>query len=83
MQFNTNLDTLATDFNDTTNETIEENNETTVSEEPGTFLLAWFLIFLFIGLYIICTLKRYPEITARTDDIYRFMFLANNGISVA
>ena len=83
LQFDTNLDTLATDFNDTTNETIEENNETTISEDPGTYLLAWFLIFLFIGLYIICTMKRYPEISNRTDDVYKFMFLANNGILVA
>ena len=82
LQFNTNLDTLATDFNDTTNETIEENNETTISEDPGTYLLAWFFIFFFIGLYIICTMKRYPEISDRTDDVYKFMFLANNGILV-
>ena len=26
---------------------------------------------------------RYPEISERTDDVYKFMFFANNGILVA
>ena len=59
------------------------SNNTNAAEEPGTYLLAWFTIFFFMGLYIICTMKQYPEIASRTDDVWKFMFFANNGILVA
>ena len=59
------------------------SNAPSFAEEPGTYLLAWFTIFFFMGLYIICTMKQYPEIASRTDDVWKFMFFANNGILVA
>ena len=69
---------------DSTDIAEEENSDSTsISEDPGSYLLAWFVIFFFIGLYIICTMGRYPEISERTDDVYKFMFFANNGILVA
>ena len=66
-----------------TNNTNSTDDSTSVSEDPGTYLLAWFIIFFFIGAYIICTMKKYPEISNRTDDVWKFMFFANNGILVA
>ena len=66
------------------NTTEEENSSlTSITEDPGSYLLGWFVIFFFIGLYIICSMKRYPEISNRADDVYKFMFFANNGILVA
>lgn len=60
-------------------------NDTTTSaaEDPGSYLLGWFFIFFFMGLYIICSMKKYPSIADRTDDVWKFMFFANNGILVA
>ena len=65
-------------YNNTSNTT-----STSVSEDPGSYLLAWFFIFFFMGLYIICSMKKYPSIANRTDDVWKFMFFANNGILVA
>ena len=59
------------------------DDSTNFSEDPGSYLLAWLVIFFFIGTYIVCTMKRYPEINNRTDDVWKFMFFANNGILVA
>ena len=66
-----------------TNNYNSTDDSTSVSEDPGAYLLAWFIIFFFIGAYIVCTMKRYPEISNRTDDVWKFMFFANNGILVA
>ena len=52
------------------------------AKDPGSYLLGWFFIFFFMGLYIICSMKKYPEIANRTDDVWKFMFFANNGILV-
>ena len=52
------------------------------AEDPGFYLLGWFIIFFFMGLYIVCSMKNYPEIANRTDDVWKFMFFANNGILV-
>jgi hypothetical protein len=75
------------DYDDTNNynEQKKETNETKTNfeEDPGTFLLAWFFIFFFMGLYIICVMKKYEETAKRTDDVWKFMFFANNGILVA
>ena len=75
------------DYEDTNNynEQKKETNETKTNfeEDPGTFLLAWFFIFFFMGLYIICVMKKYEETAKRTDDVWKFMFFANNGILVA
>ena len=61
-----------------TNET-----STSVTEDPGSYLLAWFVIFFFIGLYMVCSMKKYPKFQNKTDDVWKFMFFANNGILVA
>ena len=74
------------DFNDLDNNTNQTSNETNTSsftEDPGTYLLGWFVIFFFMGLYIVCQMKKYPESANRTDDVWKFMFFANNGILVA
>ena len=76
------------DYNDPNNEYSNSKNETnndstTASEDPGLYLLAWFFIFFFIGLYMICEMKKYPETSDKTDYVWKFMFFANNGILVA
>ena len=81
LEVDTTLNALEIDSTDIAEE--ENSDSTSISEDPGSYLLAWFVIFFFIGLYIICTMKRYPEISNRTDDVYKFMFFANNGILVA
>jgi len=65
-------------YNNTTNGT-----STSITEDPGSYLLAWFVIFFFIGLYMVCSMKKYPSISHRTDEVWKFMFFANNGILVA
>ena len=83
LQVDSSFDTTELDYNNTLNETNKTNNYLDIiSEDPGSYLLGWFFIFFFIGLYIICSMKRYPEISNRTDDVYKFMFFANNGILV-
>ena len=65
-------------YNNTTNGT-----STSITEDPGSYLLAWFVIFFFIGLYMVCSMKNYPQTRNRTDEVWKFMFFANNGILVA
>ena len=72
---------LNNEYSNSTNET--NNNSTSASEDPGSYLLAWFFIFFFMGLYMICSMKKYPEISDKTDYVWKFMFFANNGILVA
>lgn len=55
-------------------------DETSVAEDPGTFLLAWFVIFFLMALYIICVMKKYEDTRDKTDDIWKFLCFANNGI---
>lgn len=56
------------------------SNETSAAEDPGTFLLAWFVIFFLMALYIICVMKKYEDTRDKTDDIWKFLCFANNGI---
>ena len=79
---------LEYDYYDPNNEYSNSKNETTnnsasASEDPGTYLLGWFFIFFFMGLYMICSMKKYPQIKDKTDYVWKFMFFANNGILVA
>ena len=67
-------------FQNITNETTTDNN---YENDPGTYLLSWFFIFFFIGLYMICSMKKYPQTEERTDEVWKFMFFSNNGILVA
>ncbi len=71
-------DLVDNSYNNTTNGT-----STSITEDPGSYLLAWFVIFFFIGLYMVCSMKKYPSISHRTDEVWKFMFFANNGILVA
>ena len=72
------------ELNDTRNTTSEETeSSSSYAEDPGTFLLGAFFIFFFMGLYIVCVMKKYKESANRTDDVWKFMFFANNGILVA
>ena len=73
------------DYNNDYNNDYNTSNTTSTSfaEDPGSYLLAWFFIFFFMGLYIICNMKKYPSVANRTDDVWKFMFFANNGILVA
>ena len=76
------------DYDDESNynneaETEKSERDKRLEEDPGTFLLAWFFIFFFMGLYIICILKRFPAFEEKIYDIWKFMFFANNGILVA
>ena len=72
------------ELNNTRNNTNEETeSSSSYAEDPGTFLLGAFFIFFFMGLYIVCVMKKYKESANRTDDVWKFMFFANNGILVA
>ena len=71
------------DLDNNANKTSNETDTSNFTEEPGTYLLSWFVIFFFMGLYIVCSMKKYPSIAHRTDDVWKFMFFANNGILVA
>ena len=71
-------DLVDNSYNNTTNGT-----STSITEDPGSYLLAWFVIFFFIGLYMVCSMKNYPQTRNRTDEVWKFMFFANNGILVA
>ena len=68
------------DLDNNANKTSNETDTSNFTEEPGTYLLSWFVIFFFMGLYIVCSMKKYPSIAHRTDDVWKFMFFANNGI---
>jgi predicted membrane channel-forming protein YqfA (hemolysin III family) len=63
--------------------TEEEKRRARLDEDPGTFFLGWFFIYFFMGLYIICILKKIPQVADKTDYVWKFMFFANNGILVA
>ena len=66
-----------------TNNTNIKNETSSYTEDPGSYLLAWFVIFFFIGSYMICSMKNYESVRNRTDEVWKFMFFANNGILVA
>ena len=71
------------DFKDNSYNNTTNGTSTSITEDPGSYLLAWFVIFFFIGLYMVCSMKKYPSISHRTDEVWKFMFFANNGILVA
>ena len=55
--------------NNNSNVTSNETDTSSFTEDPGTYLLGWLLIFFFMGLYIVCSMKKYPDIANRTDDV--------------
>ena len=79
LQFTNNY-YLENDTNITSNQT---STLKTIKEDPGSYLLVWFFIFFFMGLFIVCNMGKYKEIANRKDDVWKFMFFANNGIFVA
>ena len=72
-----------TEYNNTSyssNYTIKDDNtRKKISEEPGPYLIAFFVLFVFIGIYMIYQMKKDQSMKDRTDDIWRFIFFANNG----
>ena len=80
---NDNYNNIDTNNNDQYNTTKNETDSTDIMSDPGSYLLTWFFIFFFMGLYIICVMKQIPKYRNRTDDVWKFMFFANNGILVA
>lgn len=66
--------------NITDNNTIDSYN---YKEEFGIYLLAWFLIFFIMGIYMISKMKSYEQTKNETDKVWTFLFMANNGTLVA
>ena len=61
---------------------LEEKKES--SESNGAYaLLAFFFIFIIMGIYMICEMKKDPQLKDKTDDVWRFMFFANNGALIS
>ena len=61
------------------NGTKKNDDKTNVEEDPGTYLISFFVLFVFIGLYMICKMKDFKETKNKTDDVWKFLFFANNG----
>ena len=65
------------------NSTLNNNTIDTITESRGSYLLAWFFIFFFMGCYMVCKMKNYEQTRDKTDLVWKFMFMANNGTLVA
>ena len=53
-------------------------------QDFGTELTAMFFIFLFMAIYILIRLNHFPEyIRERKNDLYVFLYFANNGTLIA
>ena len=61
---------------------LEEKKESAKSNGAYT-LLAFFFIFIIMGIYMICEMKKDPQLKEKTDDVWRFMFFANNGALIS
>ena len=60
-------------------QTKKNDNKTKIEEEPGVYLISFFLVFFPMGVYMICEMKNYENTKNRTDDVWKFLFFANNG----
>lgn len=87
-----NSDELRGQNNSLSNEILEENNNSNsynginisnFGKYPGSYLLEWYIIFFAMISYMEGKIKSYPETKDRREDVWRFMFFANNGILVA
>ena len=58
-----------------------ENNKNETSKNPLTFLLAYYILFLLLAIYLICLLNksRYDYVRDLTAQLYKFLYIANNG----
>ena len=66
-----------------TYESTNNNTSTSYVKDPASYLIGWFCIFIFMALYIICKMKKIPQFENKTDDVWKFLFFANNGIFIA
>ena len=68
-----------TDQNDTSNNNTNYGSDTVKS--PFFYLTGYYLIFFLMGLYIICLMKRssHEEIRENTSEVWKFLYMANNG----
>ena len=66
-----------------TYESTNNNTSTNYVKDPASYLIGWFCIFIFMALYIICKMKKIPQFENKTDDVWKFLFFANNGIFIA
>ena len=94
-QINNEINQTNYEMNQTDNETLLKktlSNETDIiSEEtqvlkkdnPFLYLTVYYIIFVMMSAYMICVINRSPIPTEMKEqiksDIYRFLFLANNG----
>ena len=84
----------STIINEPTNEKEEVNSTEKIKEiipkkkknskNGGAYiLLAFFVVFITMSLYMIYKMKKYEETRERRDDIWRFIFFINNGGLIA
>lgn len=73
----TDLIEETTELNITNKKTDSKNSS--IEKEPGTYLLSFLILFLFMAIYMICQMKKYEETKNRQYDVYRFIWYANNG----
>ena len=71
-----------TNLNNTDNIT-EDSYISMIKKDPGFYLLGWFLIFFTMGCYMVCKMKEYEQTRDKTDLVWKFMFMANNGTLLA
>lgn len=76
--YNDDLGNFNEAYNNTDNST--KNNTSSFEEDPGTYLLGYFLIFFMMGLYLICEMKKYEQTRNRTKDVWLFIYFSDIGI---
>ena len=54
-----------------------------LEKDPGVYLIAWFVIFFMMGLYIIFKMKKEKKSKVDIDQVWKFLFFANNGAFIA
>ena len=57
------------------------NKKNEASENPLTFLLGYYILFLILAIYLACLLRRsqYQYVRDLTSELYKFLYIANNG----
>ena len=46
-----------------------KDDSSSFGEDPGTYLLDWFIIFVIMGLYMISGMKKFQEYQDKTGDV--------------
>ena len=57
------------------NGTKKDDDKAKVEEDPGTYLIEFFVLFFFIGLYMICKMKEYEQTKIEVMMFGNFNFL--------